>query len=380
MNCKTLTELVITALLCTSIGILALPAAAESPATDTTASEQAVTVKDSTSDCRKLDNGSPKKCTVPSSSTLPLTGEIGKTGTGSSARRPRIGLALGGGGTRGIAHLGVLKVLEDEGIHIDCIAGTSMGAIVGGLWAAGLSADDVRKICFSKSFVRSFDTIPIAARVALIPVFFIPHLVGYHPYDGLYRGNKFRNFLNNCVSLNEQQVDKLKIPFVAVASNLVDGKQFVIKEGNLGRAVQASSAVPQLRRPVFWNENALLVDGGLTCNVPVTECRALGADIVIAVDVDEALGHIKPDHFRKIGSVAYRALNMHLSQIDDPQIRDADIVIHPDVNGIELLSRKKKDMDDAVNEGTKATKEAIPSIRAEIDKKLCNTEATGKQL
>lgn len=379
MNCKTLTQLTSSTLIALAIGCQTLPAGAESPATDTTASPQAVTVKDSAAESRRIDNSHHlKKGDDANSNASPLTGGIGQTET--SARRPRIGLALGGGGTRGIAHLGVLKVLEDEGIHVDCISGTSMGAIVGGLYAAGLSADNVKEICFGKAFLHSFDTIPIAARVSLIPIFFIPHLFGYHPYDGLYRGNKFRNFLNNCVSLNDRQVDKLKIPFVAVASNLVDGKQFVIKEGNLGRAMQASSAVPQLRRPVFWNENALLVDGGLTCNLPVAECRALGADIVIAVDVDEELGHIKPDHFRKIGSVAYRALNMHLAQIDEPQARDADILIHPDVNGIELLSRKKCDMDDAVLEGTKATKEAIPSIRAEIDKKLCNTDSTGKQL
>lgn len=290
--------------------------------------------------------------------------------TGDPApRRPRIGLALGGGGTRGIAHIAVLRALEREHIPIDCIAGTSMGAIVGGMYCAGMTPDQIEAVFRSKSFVRSYDTVPIPVRVALIPLFFVPHLFGYHPYDGLYRGNRFANHINDIVPAEHQQIEAMRIPFCAVASNLLDGRPVAIRSGSVGRAIQASSAIPGLRRPVLWQDK-LMVDGGVVNNLPVDECRSLGADIVIAVNVDEDLGNIAPSHFRRIGSVGYRCLNMHLSAIDRQQLQNADLEIHPDVSGIALLSREVKDMDLALVEGEKATTKVIPLIHQLIDKQL----------
>ena len=296
-----------------------------------------------------------------------------------TARRPRIGLALGGGGTRGIAHISVLRQLEKEGIPIDCVAGTSMGAIVGGLYCAGLTPDEIEKAFRAKAFIRSYDTVPIPVRVSLIPLFFVPHLFGWHPYDGLYRGNRFAHHIDRLAAANDKNIEDFKVPFCAVASNLLDGMPYAINKGNLGRALQASSAIPGLRRPVPL-QGQLLVDGGVVANLPVEYCRAMGADIVIAVDVDEELGHIPEHHFRKIGSVSYRCLNMHLAAIDRPQLHEADVVIHPDVAGIQLLARDIKDMDMALDEGDKAARQAIPLIHQAIDRELAKykTPTEGK--
>lgn len=291
--------------------------------------------------------------------------------------RPKVGLALGGGGTRGLAHLAVLRELEKEGIPIDCIAGTSMGAIIGGMYSAGLSIDQIEKLFRDKSLMHSYDTVPIPVRLSLIPIFFVPHLFGYHPYDGLYRGNKFANYINGHVALDQRDLECLKIPFCAVGSNLLDGKAHAITTGNIGRALQASSAIPGLRKPVSW-QGKLFVDGGVVANVPVKQCRDMGADIVIAVDVDEHLNTVDPNMFRKIGSVSFRCVNMHLAKLDEPQLKNADIIIHPNVDGITLLSRDMKDIDLALKAGQEATRKAIPIIQERLNGQLCKTDSEGK--
>lgn len=294
----------------------------------------------------------------------------------ASAIRPRVGLALGGGGTRGAAHVGVLKVLEQEGIPIDYIAGTSMGAVVGGLYSAGMPVHEIEKTFSRGHLMHAFLTVPIPVRVLIVPVFLTPRLFGAKPYDGLYKGNKFRNYLNSRVPQSDHQIEHLKIPFAAVALNLIDGKSYSITRGNLGRALQASSAVPMLRRPVAI-EDKLFVDGGVVSNLPVKEARDLGSDIVIAVDVDERFESVPEETFRHIGSVAHRVLTLHLAKVDEGQLQAADIVIHPDVNGISLVSTRKKDARSALLAGEKAARAAIPTIRKFINDSsfLVNVEA-----
>lgn len=283
----------------------------------------------------------------------------------SSAKRPRIGLALAGGGTRGCAHIGVIRALEKAGIPIDCIAGTSMGAIVGGLYSAGLSTDQIEELITSKKLVHGFDTVPIPFRVALVPVFFVPHIFGYHPYDGLYRGGRFAKFIRNTAPEGHREIENLKIPFAAVASNLLDGKAYAIRSGCIGKAIQASSAIPFLRRPVEIGDK-LFVDGGIVLNLPVDQARELGADFVIAVDVNDDLLKLQNKDFRKIGSVPTRSLNMHLSTIDSYQLEKADFVIHPDVTNIDLLSRKIKEARRAIENGETLTNKLLPELREKI--------------
>ncbi len=280
-------------------------------------------------------------------------------------RRPKIGLALGGGGTRGAAHVGVLRVLEKEGIPIDYVSGTSIGAIVGGLYCAGVTLDDIERMVVKKTLMKAYYTVPIWFRVALVPVFLVPHALGHHHYDGLYRGNKFASFINKCAGVNNHQIEKLKIPFCAVAASLMDGNAHAIKTGDLGKALQASSAIPVLRRPVEI-ENNLYVDGGIINNLPVEQVREMGADIVIAVDVDERLNDNDLNEFKKIGSVYNRVVSIILSRVDSDQVSSADVLIRPDVNRIKLLSTRESDAHRAIEAGEKATRSMMTQLRQEI--------------
>jgi NTE family protein len=282
-------------------------------------------------------------------------------------QRPKVALALGGGGTRGAAHIGVLRVLSREHIPIDYIAGTSMGAIVGGLYCAGISVDGIQQDMLDKKMLHAYHTVPIPVRVAAIPLFFIPHMFGYRPYDGLYRGNKFRNYLNKSIPETHKNIEDLKIPFVAVCSNLVDAKAVAVGKGNLGEAIQASSAIPFLRRAVPLGDDRVCVDGAIDSNLPVRQAREMGGDIVIAVDVDEDMSVVCPPAvFRHILSVPRRAVSMLLAKLDEDSVKQADIVVHPDVNGIHLLSEKPADAMRAIENGEKAAEAALPAIRARL--------------
>lgn len=301
----------------------------------------------------------------------------------SQTRRPKIGLALGGGGIRGAAHIGVLRVLEKEGIKVDCIAGTSIGAIVGGLYSAGLSLDEIEKMVAKKSLKKAYYTVPLWFRVALVPIFMIPHLIG-QDYDGLYKGNKFAKFINNSVSENQQSIENLNIPFCAIAASLTDRDAHALKKGNLGRALQASSAIPILRRPVELNDD-VFIDGGIINNLPIDECRSMGADIVIAVslnvedDPNESIPDKNFKQFKKLGSIGNRVINMILCHVDKDQIRSADVLISPRVSEIKFLSVKEKDAYKAIAAGETAAKDALADIRQKIraGQKAIETQADG---
>jgi NTE family protein len=282
--------------------------------------------------------------------------------TPTPLHRPKVALALGGGGTRGAAHVGVLRVFEKEKIPIDYIVGTSMGAIVGGLYDAGISIDQIEDKFRDRSLMKSYMTVPLWFRVAIAPVMLIPRLLGDEPYDGLYRGNHFRHYLLKSVPESQHQIQELKTPFQAIALNIGDGKTYAIGEGNLGYALQASSAIPTLRKPVHIGDK-LFVDGGLAQNVPVTAAKNTGADIVIAVNVDEDFDQAPFAQFRKPGSVAARMISWTLWDRDRELCQQADLVIHPEVTGVALLSTKRKDALRAIKAGEDAAKEKIPEIR-----------------
>jgi NTE family protein len=278
------------------------------------------------------------------------------------ANRPKVALALGGGGTRGAAHVGVLRVLQQQGIQIDYIAGTSMGSVVGALYAAGLCIDDIESKFTTPKIMKNFMTVSLPTRMALVPVFTIPRILGWHPYDGFYFGNKYRKYLESCFPQNCRRIQDTKIPFRAVCTDLVTGQLRYLDEGPIGYALQASCAVPILRKPVPTADGALLCDGAMVQNLPVDQARAMGADIVIAVDVDERLCHLDRDTFRKSGSVALRVEQIYLSRADASQVAKADIVIHPNVDGIDLLSTKASDAREAIRAGEAAARAALPHI------------------
>ncbi len=284
---------------------------------------------------------------------------VAKPGSGG---RLKVGLALGGGGARGAAHVSILKALEKAGIPIDCIAGTSIGSVVGGLYAAGVPLETIEERFSNGHLMGSFMTVPLWVRVMVSPVMVLPRLFGSHPYDGLYKGNKFRKFLAADVPNAERNIEDLKIPYSAVAVSLVDGAPHRLSKGSLPYAMQASCAVPGLRKPVQIG-NDLFCDGGVSANVPVRQCREMGADIVIAVCIDERMEPVPLDTFRKIGSVSERLIKLQLHDVDSPQLAEADLVIHPNVDGISLISTKKSDAVKGLKAGEEAANAALPAIK-----------------
>ncbi len=283
------------------------------------------------------------------------------------SNRPQVALVLGGGGARGAAHVGVLKILEQENIPINCIVGTNVGAVVGGLYSAGISIDALEEMFTKKSLMRSYLTVPLKLRILAVPLLYLPRMVGERTYDGLYRGNKFRNFLNKYVPQSEQDLEDLKIAFAAVALDLVSGKEEAIKAGNLGKALQASSAIPVLRKPVKMDDK-LYVDGGVMCNLPVRHAREMGADIVIAVDLDDPQRQAREQDFSAIGSVTQRVITLHLANIDRAQAAEADLLIRPRVADIGLMSSDKQDARHAIEAGERAALDTIEDIRKLLEK------------
>ncbi len=220
--------------------------------------------------------------------------------SGEPSSRPRIGLVLSGGGARGLSHIGVLKVLEREHVPIDVIAGTSMGAIVGGLYASGMRADDIEKE------LRRIDwNLLFASRVSRQALsqrrkeedFIIPTAIELGMRDGEFRApqgavsSRGLETLLRRLTLPVRAVDnfdRLPIPFRAVATNMESGEAVVLGAGDLALALRSSMSVPGVFPPIEVDDR-VLGDGGLVDNVPIDVARAMGADVVIAVNIGTPL-------------------------------------------------------------------------------------------
>ncbi|HEX2009996.1 MAG TPA: patatin-like phospholipase family protein, partial [Roseateles sp.] len=217
-------------------------------------------------------------------------------GSPPSGERPKLGLVLSGGGARGIAHVGVLKVLERERIPVDVIAGTSMGAIIGGLYASGMSAAELERELLPLAWDRVF-----ASRVERQQLsqrrkeedFEFSAVMELGMRDGEFRAPQstlssrgleilLRRFTQPVRQV--QDFDKLPTPFRAVATDMESGQQIVLASGDLALAMRSSMSVPGLFSPVEW-QGRILGDGGLVNNLPVDVARSLGAQRLIAVNV-----------------------------------------------------------------------------------------------
>ena len=220
--------------------------------------------------------------------------------TMSATARPKIGLVLSGGGAKGAAHIGVLKILEQNNIPIDYIAGTSIGAYVGGLYALGYSADEIQQLMLNTDWNKGYsDIIP---RQALSyrdkqqrDQYNVPLSIGYSQDEiktpsGLLRGQTMSKLLRNSTNLVQEfkSFDHLAIPFRAVATDLATSHEVILDSGSIVFAMQASATVPGALEPAKW-KGKLLVDGGIANNMPVDVVKKMGADIVIAVDIGSSL-------------------------------------------------------------------------------------------
>jgi NTE family protein len=253
-------------------------------------------------------------------------------------RAPRIGLALGGGAARGFAHIGVIEVLEENGIHPDLVTGTSAGSLVAAMYAAGRTGPELAA------------TAATMDESALTDWSF--------PGRGLIRGEALAHYVREAVGGKE--IEQMKIPLGIVATDLDSGKPILFRRGDAGTAVRASSAVPAVFTPVRIGTHEY-VDGGLTSPVPVRSARDMGADIVIAVDISQL-----PD-----GGSTGDALHMLLQtfsimgrSINELELKEADIVLRPKLTGVagtDFTLRQKN-----IQAGRDAALAALPLIRAKI--------------
>lgn len=179
----------------------------------------------------------------------------------------------------------------------------------------------------------------------------------------MYKGERFRKYINKAVGKDEILIENLKYKFAAITCNLSNGQAYAITNGNLGQAIQASCAIPILRRPVELSCDKILVDGGIVENIPVNTAKELGADLVIAVNIDDKFHFLPEKNFRKVVRLSNRVINVILSQIDKAQTVNANIVIHPDVGNISLLSTNVEEAKNAILLGEDAATKALPQIR-----------------
>jgi NTE family protein len=265
--------------------------------------------------------------------------------------RPKIGLALGGGGARGEAHVGVLKVLEELKIPVDYVVGTSMGSIVGGLYASGMSPEEMEKLLLTTDWASLFKDIPPRRlldyrRKDLDRLFPFGAEFGLKGGKialppGLLAGEKLE-FLLQSLTLragNPSDFDHLPIPFRAIATDIDTGEKVVIGKGSLPQAIRASMSLPGIFDPVVM-DGRVLVDGGTVENIPVETVRAMGADIVIAVDVGMTLEGYKAPPANLL-EVLMRLTDVPIRSNVLEARKVADILITPDLKGYTSASFDK---------------------------------------
>lgn len=261
------------------------------------------------------------------------------------ARPVKVGLALGGGAARGFAHIGVIKMLEANGIVPDIVVGTSAGSLVGALYAAGNNGSALQKMAIDMD-------------EAAISDWSVPF---FSQSTGVLKGEAVQNYVNRAV--HGQPIEKLKIPFGAVATDLRSGQAILFRRGNTGAAVRASSSVPGVFQPVRIG-NIDYVDGGLVSPVPVSYARKMGADFVIAVNISAQPDAQPASNTFEVLLQTFAIMGQSLNSYE---LKQADVVIRP-----ELATMKGNDFQNrsvAIVAGEKAAQAAIADIRQKLKQK-----------
>jgi len=254
---------------------------------------------------------------------------------------PKVAVVLGAGAAKGFAHVGVLKVLESNRIPINMIVGTSAGSFVGSLYAYGFNAFQLQKISFDIQQGELAD-------------FTIPD-------NGFIKGEKLEGYVNRM--LRNTPMEKLRIPFYAVATDIQSGREMVFGAGNTGAAVRASCSIPGVFTPKVMG-GRMYVDGGVVSPVAVDAARRLGANVVIAVDISgDGVDAPKPQGTL---STILQSIGIMNEKIAAQQLQRADVVIRPNVGGIRSSDFSKRH--EGVLEGERAAQAALPAIRAAISR------------
>ncbi len=255
---------------------------------------------------------------------------------------PKLGLALGGGAARGFAHIGVIQVLEENGIKPDLVVGTSAGSLVAAFYASGKTGAQLQWLADTMDESQLTDwTIPFMSR-------------------GMLRGEALGRYVNS--QLNGAKIEDLKMPLGIVATDLQTGDGILFRRGDIATAVRASSAVPSVFEPVRIG-NKDYVDGGLVSPVPVRSARQMGADIVIAVDISSRPEDAKTSDMLKVLLQTFSIMGKSISQLEMAQ---AEVVVRPampDVGSAEFTARQK-----SIEAGRAAMKLALPALKAALAK------------
>ena len=257
-------------------------------------------------------------------------------------RPMKVALVLGGGAARGFAHIGVIKVLESQGIVPDIVVGTSAGSLVGAMYASGYNGMALHKLAMDMDEAAISDwSVPLFAKAS-----------------GVLKGEALQNYVNKTV--NNIPMEKLKIPFGAVATDLNSGLPVLFRRGNTGLAVRASSAVPSVFQPVRIGEHNY-VDGGLVSPVPARFAREMGADFVIAVNIS-----VKPDAQPAVSSleVLLQTFAIMGQSISRQELKDADVVILPSLSSMKGNDFGSRNI--AVLAGEQAALDALPEIKRKL--------------
>jgi NTE family protein len=252
----------------------------------------------------------------------------------SPAKPAKIAVVLGAGSSKGFAHIGVLKILESNKIPIHMIVGTSVGSVVGCLYAYGYDAFQLQKLSFS---VEKGDIVDLVI-----------------PENGFIKGEKLEEWVNK--TLKYTPIEKLKIPFYAVAADIQSGQEVAFGSGSTGMAVRASCSIPGVFRPVKIGER-MYVDGGVVSPVAVDVAKKFGGDIVIAVDISAGAERTFPQNTVE---TMLQSFNIMYSRLASIQICKADVVIAPKVGQIGSADFSKRH--EAILEGEKAALEVLPKI------------------
>lgn len=284
----------------------------------------------------------------------------------------KIGLVLGGGGARGLAHIGVLQVLEKYNIPIDVVVGTSMGAMVGSVYAQHPSAAYV--VDKFHTFLES-DDFYAASGV------FSGRQKSYEPEDilqhisrqikrqvvinlaanrqSILKGERLEMAINDLV--DEGRIEQLKVPFAAASVDLKSGKEIIFTNGDIRTAVKSSASIPGFMPPVEYN-NYQLVDGSVCVNFPISTARALGADFVIACDVSAGLG--EQQHFDNVIDIIIRSNSIATLKINEIALRSADFVLDPDVDNV--VWNDFEQLDFIIEQGKIETEQKILALKKRI--------------
>ncbi len=288
--------------------------------------------------------------------------------------RPKIGLALSGGGTKAGAHIGVLRVLEANRIPIDYVAGTSAGAIIGGLYAAGLSPDDIEVAVAGIDWEDIMDDEPPRRDLPFRRKrddlnYLVKYRPGYSEGEfkfpmGLVEGQKVTSFFRRHLGASAEirDFDALPIPLRVIATNLETGESVVISSGDLSLAIRASMAIPLLFSPVVIDERRL-IDGGPSNNLPIDVVRDMGADVVIAVDITSPL--LEGEELDSILSVADQMTSILTQRTVRERVAtlsETDVLIRPMLDGIGGLDFNKTL--EAIAPGELAANQALPALAA----------------